>query len=209
MSSLKQAEHDLYVPASEDATIQEVLEDAVMLAAELKSEVAISYNGRIVRVRADSDLELMARDYERCRRGIVSEVGPYPEPMTQEQLDLELVGHPAFGIRNIGVEVFKISVPDKETLYRYAYTAAESDYLKSIMEPAIIWAHLIERKMAEGKELADVAQECLESPVVRKLKTFTGADVTFAVGILTVIWEYGQQLESWHIANMHRMFENL
>ncbi len=89
MSSLEQVEFDLWGPVDDGVPLQLVLSDAICLARKLGAEVRLSYHGRIIKVRADSNLDLLARDYERCRWGFIDQVGPYPEEISKEQLKAE------------------------------------------------------------------------------------------------------------------------
>jgi len=86
MSSLEQVENGVYSPILDSTSIEEVLRDAVRIAALNGSEVEVSFHGRTIKVCADSDLALLARDYERCRWGFVKHVGPYPEYVSAEKL---------------------------------------------------------------------------------------------------------------------------
>lgn len=90
MSSLEQVEFDTYGPVDDEVPLQTVLSDAVCLARKLGAEVRLSFHGRIIKVCADSNLDLLVRDYERCRWGYINEVGPYPEEVSDEQLAAEM-----------------------------------------------------------------------------------------------------------------------
>lgn len=55
------------------------------------------------------------------------------------------------------------------------------------------WAHNMEEKIAEGKQVADIAGEC--EP---KGHDMTGFMYGCAVNILSQAWEHGEDLRRWH-----------
>ncbi len=89
MSTLEQVEPGIYSPVSDEVTLEEVLRDAVRIATLNGGEIEVSFHGRTIKVCADSDLALLARDYERCRWGFIKQVGPYPDDVSEEKLSAE------------------------------------------------------------------------------------------------------------------------
>jgi hypothetical protein len=89
MSTLEQVEAGIYSPVLDAATLEEVLREAVRIATLHGGEIEVSFHGRTIKVCADSDLKLLARDYERCRWGFIQQVGPYPDNVSEEKLSAE------------------------------------------------------------------------------------------------------------------------
>jgi hypothetical protein len=89
MSCLEQVERGIYSPGEENATLEEVLREAARIATLNGGLIEVSFHGRTIKVCADSDLALLARDYERCRWGFIEQVGPYPDDVSKERLSVE------------------------------------------------------------------------------------------------------------------------
>jgi len=86
MSSLEMVEFDTYAPVDDEVSLEQVLGDAKSLASSLHHEIKLSFHGRTIKVCEDSDLGLLARDYQRCRWGFIEEVGPHPQEISEERL---------------------------------------------------------------------------------------------------------------------------
>jgi len=61
------------------------------------------------------------------------------------------------------------------------------------------WAFMMEREMAKGEKLTDIA----ESTSFKAAKEFdiTNSHYTAAVELLSMVWKYGEALLQWH--NLH------
>jgi hypothetical protein len=64
---------------------------------------------------------------------------------------------------------------------------------------AALWAGEMERELAEGKNLADIADECSHTADDSMGKYgVTGFQYGLAVSLLSVCWEHGEELRRWH-----------
>lgn len=70
-----------------------------------------------------------------------------------------------------------------------------SDYSVCGMRFVASWASLMERKMAEGKQLTDIAEEASHEADIEGI---TGFMYGYAVSLLSQIWEHGEELRRWH-----------
>ena len=57
------------------------------------------------------------------------------------------------------------------------------------------WADMMEEKMAAGEKLADIAKQTSHDADTEGI---TGAMYGLAVGVLSHVWEHGEELRRWH-----------
>ncbi len=65
----------------------------------------------------------------------------------------------------------------------------------SMLRHAARWANLMERKMADGAKLEDIAKKTSHEA---DLEGITGFQYGCAMSILSQVWEHGEQLRRWH-----------
>ena len=58
------------------------------------------------------------------------------------------------------------------------------------------WAHYMEREMAKGKKVEDIAEDCCSE--ADKDEGISGFMYGCAVEILSNAWEHGEELRKWH-----------
>lgn len=182
-------------------------------------EMTFVFNGVKVTVRANSDPELIRRDWLRARYGkIDKEVGPYPNPvLTDEEMahdaevDAELERNHQKRQAQYDAEVkthrervearldgaAKMELSDKEEWDRALPQLAKSIYGTSTASYAERWARLMQLELANGKELADIWEETLEEA---DLEGMTGFSTILATHLLTVTWVHGGELRKLHNA---------
>lgn len=84
---------------------------------------------------------------------------------------------------------------DKE-FYDKGFAAQEHEpYGERCYTYARDWADLMERHMAKGKKLQDVAEKCSHQADTDGI---TGFMYGTAVGILAKCWAHGEELRRWH-----------
>ncbi|MDO8435636.1 MAG: hypothetical protein Q7S89_03095 [bacterium] len=66
------------------------------------------------------------------------------------------------------------------------------------------WADLMERWMANGKKLADIADETSVIAEVGSKRSFSPDTFKEAVVLLINAWEHGQELHAWYNAKIDR-----
>jgi len=72
----------------------------------------------------------------------------------------------------------------------------DDSYGKAILRYASRWAALMDEKLASGKKLKDIASHA--SLVADGGEGVTGNMYGVAVGILSQVWEHGEELRKWH-----------
>ena len=71
----------------------------------------------------------------------------------------------------------------------------DDPYSKAVIDYAINWANLMEKRMANGEKLENVADETSHEADIDGI---TGFMYGAAVAELSRHWEYGEQLRVWH-----------
>jgi len=71
----------------------------------------------------------------------------------------------------------------------------QSSYGKATVDYAIAWAEMMEKQMAEGKAIADIAKQTGHDADTEGI---TGFMYGCAVNILAKCWEHGEELRKWH-----------
>jgi hypothetical protein len=83
---------------------------------------------------------------------------------------------------------------DKE-LWEEGLANNQDPYGKAIYEFAERWANLMEKQIAKGKKLADIAKQTSHDAAVEGI---TGFMYVAAVQILSEGWVHGEELRQWH-----------
>jgi len=88
----------------------------------------------------------------------------------------------------------KFSIKD-EVLWQKGLANNQDGYGFAVYRFAARWASIMEREMASGKSLTDIAETaCREADDER----ITGFMYGAAVSVLANTWEHGEQLRRWH-----------
>jgi len=73
--------------------------------------------------------------------------------------------------------------------------ANQDPYGKAGVSYAERWADLMEKRMADGESLADIAEETSHAADTEGI---TGFMYGCAVSILAQVWKHGEELRRWH-----------
>lgn len=165
----------------------------------------------------DSSADLLYRDWSRAMSGYIKgPVGPHPMPVLTAS---ELANDAAIEKQN---EARRMEADrayrEKEARERAEYDAAMSaapamerdeekwqegvaaqkgdGYGLGVYGFAEAWARLMQAKIAEGKEIGEVADSCCS--LADKGYGITGFMYGCAVSVLAHCWKHGEELRRWH-----------
>lgn len=82
-----------------------------------------------------------------------------------------------------------------EDKWKHIVEVNDDDYGKATVDYAEAWANLMEKEMTKGKKLEEVANQTSKDADTEGI---TGFMYGCAVGILSQVWVYGEQLRQWH-----------
>ncbi len=175
------------------------------------------FNSVVVRVRHDSDLELLHRDWNRGMSGYIKGiVGPYPKPQLSEE---ELASDSRIKAENderyrLQQEEYRrkqdakqaafdaklavapqMEVSDEEAWASFKEKNADGGYGERIITFAEEWARLMQAEMAAGKALADVMDSTSGEA---DYDGITGFMYGAAVSTLAQCWVHGDELRRTH-----------
>ena len=195
--------------------ISEALQNAQRRASENASEVRFEFNECELRVRADSPISLLHRDFTRRMKQYHSDpVGPYPpqelSPEVQAR-DAEIQAErdrrdqerqreyeakqEAKRIKvEKEIEGVEMAVRDDDAWTTWR-EKNQDPYGGACVSYAERWARLMQARMSEGKLIAEVAEQASHDADVEGI---TGFMYGVAVSILAAVWEHGEALRLWH-----------
>lgn len=218
-----------YITASTiDFHIGTDVSDAIRAAIELSATsktswgsappISFNMNGVAVTVTADSNPELIYRDFMRATFGYIGQVvGPNPNPVLtdeekandsrmeaerERQRDERQAEYNAkASVKRSSVEQKLDSAPPMEVNDEAVWQSwrnnqqDEIGYGVAIFTYAESWARLMQMEMANGQRLEDIANATSQEADVEGI---TGAMYGVAVAVLASCWKYGDQLRRWH-----------
>lgn len=195
--------------------IDAAIAEAILQAAT--GPVETEFNGVTIYAEHNSDAALLYRDWSRALSGYISgPVGPHPSPTLTEA---EVASDAAIEQQNeLRRQEADKRWREKQAIERAEYDAAlavapamERDEAKwqegvaaqkgdgyglGVYGFAEAWARLIQGRIANGEQLADVADECCS--VADKAHGITGFMYGCAVSVLAHCWKHGEELRQWH-----------
>src|SRR3990167_10077697 len=83
----------------------------------------------------------------------------------------------------------------KEQEWQLGVSNNSDPYGRGVYRYAEQWANLMEQKLAEGRELENIADVTSHEADTEGI---TGFIYGCAVGILSLVWEHGEALRRWH-----------
>jgi len=182
-------------------------------------------NGVVVLVNADSNLSLIWRDQQRGQMGYIpGPVGPYPEAELTDadrENDARVEAENEKRRRERQAEYDRKHAEDMRRFesaiagappmelrdaddWRTGLEKNKDGYGRCVFGYAETWAQLMQKEMATGAKLEDVAERC--SHMADIPHGITGFMYGCAVGILARCWRYGEDLRRWH--NIHTQHGN-
>ncbi len=212
---------DIMPGSSIDLTIKQMIYNAAMYFAKyaVRPIIQFDFNSVTIRVTNSSNANHIYRDWQRVLEGCINGVvGPFPK----EQLsDAEIAHDESIRAENkrkaeessrkyqeewnatIKARSQRINeCPPVEFVDQDKYEAEKamvvakdkSGYYPSCYNWAERWARLMQKGMAEEKQLEEVAELSDEADI----EGHSGNQYGHAVKILADHWKYGEQLRRWH-----------
>lgn len=197
--------------------IERAIDKAISKAKEVGCLVHTVFNDVHVTVAADSDPKLIYRDWDRAMQGyIAKKVGPYPAAtLTADELASDAKIEAANEQRRMErqAEWQEQEAADKaakaailadappmerdEAKWAEGIAAQGGDgYGVAIYEFAQDWARLMQKRIAAGEKIPDIAEDCCS--VADKGIGITGFMYGAAVAVLSLHWKHGEELRRWH-----------
>lgn len=208
-----------------DHHIREAIEFSSHMESEFGQDdagplVEFEFEGVVVAVKADSDPELIFRDWLLARNGYIIDlkVGPHPNPELSrdeqencahseaayqtrlEKIRDEHLGELAEKRRAVETKLAespKLEVISEELWESLRSSASATPPGDEIIDFAERWGRRIQQEMNDGNELEDVAESTADEV---NFDNLTPQEKDIAVMILSAVWAYGDQLQEWYIS---------
>lgn len=197
------------------SSISDAIKRALSWAALKNVEVTFDFNGVNVNIRADSNADLIHRDWQRVMSGYVSQnVGPYPNAvLTDEELAKDnAIMEAREALRKVEADAYHKEQEDARARLDKEIEGIDFDvvntevwneckknntdpYGSAINEYAELWGRLMQARMHTGKSVSDVAKDASRDADTDGI---TGFMYGCAVNILSHVWNYGEDLRRWH-----------
>lgn len=198
------------------STITATIARMVETAAAEGATVTTDFNGVSLRVRSDSDPDLIYRDWSRAMSGYIAKtVGPYPPvQLTSEDVasDARIEAEneacrqardaryrAEVEAKSAATAALLAAAPPMAVVDEAAWQSwkdANSDpYGSGIIRYAEAWARLMQAEIANGATLEDVADT---TSTAADTEGVTGFMHGAAVACLAACWVHGDQLRKWH-----------
>lgn len=203
----------MHVNAGDDIT--STINRAGGLAEYAGDVITFEFNGVTIRLLADTNPDLVYRDWQRALEGCIPKViGPeYAAELTkaEQEHDAEVREE---GVRRraeaqaaydraaqkkadaVANEIGDETMAFSDVAEWEKGLAAQTDgYGQAVFSYAKRWARLMQARMCDGKSVADVAEKASYDANVEGI---TGFMYGAAVSILAKSWQYGEALRTWH-----------
>jgi CubicO group peptidase (beta-lactamase class C family) len=198
--------------------IMSTIREAIHLSFRGKKTIVFEFNDVLVTVEADSDPELIYRDWNRALNGYIGkDVGPYPKAVLSEE---ELLSDGRIKAENQArrdardaeyaakarahrerVEALMADAPPMEFSDEAGWLNAKKingdDYGAGILSYAERWARMMQLEMSRGKTLEEVWSNTSHEA---DLEGMSGATQGIATHLLTLTWVHGAELRRLHNA---------
>ncbi len=198
--------------------INATISQAIQRALSVDNAITFNFNGISITVCGGSEDKLIYREWHRALCGYtdIKEVGPFPaEDLTQEEIESDAkikaqhdkeeeersakADEATKAKRDAVALKLKhspgISLKDEAGWNKSVEVNKDDPYSAAVMEYADLWARLMQREMASGKALVDIADTTSHEADISGI---TGFMYGCAVSILSVCWEHGEALRLWH-----------
>lgn len=85
--------------------------------------------------------------------------------------------------------------PDMKDKFQKGRNANKDPYGNAVFEYLIRWADMMEERISKGEAISNMAKETSHKADIEGI---TGFQYGCAVNILSQVWEYGEELRTWH-----------
>jgi flagellin-like hook-associated protein FlgL len=197
-------------------TIKEMIKLCRQLDKSSSPVVTQELNGIEVYIEQTSNVDLIMRDLRRAQKHyIIGPVGPHPaETLTEQELasDTETEAenikkakkaNAAYmakaQVKRDAFDAKMLTAPEIEIVNIEAWQSTKDKspdgYCDGIVAYAEWWARLMQVEIANGKQLADIADAASHEADIEGI---TGFMYGAAVLILSKVWKHGEDLRRWH-----------
>lgn len=186
-------------------SIQAACSAAVGLAKENNCNVTFVFNGQDMTATPGSDPAAMAKAYsDECERRHAEYLASPEYKEAQENLARARREREAKVNELLAGAPAEMSVKDAAAWkeFREKNTDPYGDAVGTYAER---WARLMEARMAKGEKLEAIADECSH---LADLEGISGFMYGCAVGTLSRVWIYGEELRRWRWHNLHSQIGN-
>ena len=196
------------------SNISDVILEAIQRAND--GPFSFTFNNVQVEVRADSDPDLIYRDWSRAMSGYIEkQVGPYPsrelsdaerahdaevEATNRARCDAaqaeydrkQKAKEESAATKLAGVGPIELL---SEPAWRECVAKNQDGYGAAVVSYAERWARLMQAEMAAGAALPDIAERL---SCEADIEGITGFMYGCAVSMLATMWKHGEALRRWH-----------
>lgn len=194
------------------ARIRETVLEAIEISERNHGiQVSFSFNNIRIRVKSDSDVDLIVRDFFRMqRRSRPRQVGPYPQAeLSPEELAFDremeekrealieaarIKDQQRLLIKRQRVERLLAKSPGFELVHPNRWQTYQQS-MEGVAGFAERWARLMQLRINQGQPLENIAEKSANDA---DLEGLTGYTYGIAVTILARCWKYGEELRRWH-----------
>jgi hypothetical protein len=208
-------EKAIKLPVQAGGTIGAVAEAAVVHATQTKRVIQFDFNGVVCRVSANTNPQLVVRDYLNASYLNWKTIGPAYDEVYSPDVEAKLAEAKQAAAEKAEARIAQMEqedavkrqqveqaiagitllITDQAKYDEWKATNSDSEYGKGIFEFADVWGRLMQKDVASGKSVADAAQTTQFEPSYLGISGFMfGA----AVSILSQCWQYGEELRQWH-----------
>jgi len=175
--------------------INAACEKAVIMAKAKHCYIEFEFNGQKLIALPTSASKSLAQSYKNESRRLHEEYIASPEYKKQQEdyqrKEKEKKDKLANMLKNAPEHM---SLRDNEGWKKICEKNTDS-YGGTVIIYAERWAQLMEVRKASGEQIADIAEECSH---LADIEGITGFMYGCAVGILSKVWLYGEELRVWH-----------
>lgn len=199
------------------SSIQPAIAEAIEIAGSVGEAISFDFNGVTVTIEANSNVELIYRDWNRALNDYIGKnVGPHPkETLSEDELANDALieakneqrrqerqaeykvqakaKREAFEAKLATAHEMEFSDPDGWA--KFVENNSKDSYSNGIVVFAERWARLMQQEIVNGAKLEDIATATSHDADIDGL---TGFMYGCAVSTLAQCWKYGEQLRRWH-----------
>ena len=195
--------------------INGAISEAVEIASETGQPLTFEFNGVHITAAADSSAELLLRDFHRAmQEHIARKIGPYPAAeLTAEEVaharEVDAANEAAQSraaeeyrrIENVKREALLAAIKgvtlelSDPVAWQEFVSKNQDSYGAGCVDYAQGWGRLMQARMAEGKPLAEIAEE---TSSLADVQGITGFMYGCAVAMLAKCWKHGEELRRRH-----------
>jgi hypothetical protein len=195
--------------------ISDGIESMIAKAKALNCFVRGTFNGVIVKVDGDSNVDLIFRDQQRAQKGYIpSYVGPRPKRFLSKkdsQSDAKIKSKNDLYWANqraqykaeqeLKAQFLRLKTEGESMLrdevkWQASIEAQKGkEYCLAVFRFAENWANLMQLEMKNGISISDCAEYTSNEADIEGI---TGFQYGCAISILANCWEHGEELRKWH-----------